>query len=211
MDKLEEKALALIQNGYDLHVHTAPSAFPRSLDSFQLVQEAAQVGMAGVLLKSHYECTATRATLINQHSHLKTIAYGAVALNWPVGGLNIFAVDYALKVGAKIVFMPTRDSANSLNFGTMEGDFFNRNGITILDEGGRLRPCVYDIMDVVKQYGACLATGHLSPAESILLCKEGRQRGVRMILTHPEFPRTIVPCEVQKELADIGVLVEKNW
>ena len=32
-----------------------------------------------------------------------------------------------------------------------------------------------------------------------------------MILTHPEFPRTSVPAETQKELADLGVLIEKNW
>ena len=44
-----------------------------------------------------------------------------------------------------------------------------------------------------------------------MLCHEGRARGVRMILTHPEFQRTRISAEIQRELADEGVLIEKNW
>lgn len=85
MKKLDEKAWELLNGGYDLHVHTAPSAFPRALDSFQLVREANEAGMSGVMLKSHYEPTAIRAALVNLYSNCKTRAYGAVVLNWPVG------------------------------------------------------------------------------------------------------------------------------
>ncbi|MPM70055.1 hypothetical protein SDC9_117006 [bioreactor metagenome] len=211
MEQIENKAWALMVDGYDLHIHTAPSAFPRALDSWELVNEASQAGMAGVMLKSHYESTAIRAELINRYSNCTAKAYGGIALNWPVGGLNVYAVENALKVGAKIVWMPTRDSANSLEFGNMDGDFFEREGIYILTPDEKLKPCIYDIMDTVKKYDATLATGHLSPKESILLCREGCKRGVRMILTHPEFPRTKIPAHIQKELADDGVLIEKNW
>ncbi len=208
---IEEAADRLLVGAYDLHVHTAPSVFRRALDGFQLVAEADAAGMAGVMLKSHYEPTALRASLINRYSHCKAKAYGALTLNCPVGGLNIFAVENALKAGAKIIWMPTRDSANSLHYGNMDGDFFDRKGISVLDESGKLKACVYDIMDAVKRYGAFLATGHLSPAESIVLCREGRARAVNMILTHPEFPRTWIEADIQKEIADMGVLIEKNW
>lgn len=163
------------------------------------------------MLKSHYESTALRAALINQYSGCRAKAFGALVLNWPAGGLNPYAVQNALRAGARIIWMPTRDSKNSLAFGNMPGDFFNRPGITILDQEGRLLPVVYDIMDAVKSADAALATGHLSPHESILLCREGRRRGVRMILTHPEFPRTRVAPDVQKELASLGVYIEKCW
>lgn len=204
-------AAELMVGAYDMHVHSAPSAFPRAKDGFELVKEAEQAGMAGVMLKSHYESTATRAALINQYSGCKAKAIGGLTLNWPVGGLNVYAVENALKVGAKIIWMPTRDSSNSLQFGNMEGDFFDRKGISAVDENGKLKDCVYEIMDAVKRYDASLATGHLSPEESVLLCREGRKRGVRMILTHPEFPRTFMEAPIQKEMADIGVLVEKTW
>lgn len=196
---------------YDLHVHTLPSAFPRAQDGFEVIREADQAGMAGIMLKSHYEPTALRAALINQYSVCKTKAYGSLVLNWPTGGLNVYAVENAVKVGAKIIWMPTRDAANSLQFGNMEGDFFNRKGISPLDENGKVLNCVYEIMDVIKAARVTLATGHISPQESVILCREGRKRGVRMILTHPEFFRTILPPETQKELADLGVIIEKNW
>lgn len=209
--ELEKRARPLLSGAYDLHMHAAPSPFNRLLDDFALVDEAGQAGMAGIMLKSHYEPTAARAQLVNQHSSSTAVAYGGVVLNWPVGGLNPYAVENALKRDAKIVWMPTRDSKNSLYAGDMPGDFFSRHGLTILDEDGALKPVVFEIMDIVKKYNAALATGHLSPEESVLLCREGVRRGIRMVLTHPEFNRTIVDAQTQRELASAGVWVEKCW
>ena len=63
-----KKAEELLKGAYDLHVHSSPSVFPRELDGFQLIREADAAGMAGVMLKSHYESTALRAELINRYS-----------------------------------------------------------------------------------------------------------------------------------------------
>lgn len=205
------RAQPLLQGAYDLHMHAAPSPFNRLMDDFALVDKAGQAGMAGIMLKSHYESTAARAQLVNRHGNSSAAAYGGIVLNWPAGGLNPYAVENALKRDAKIVWMPTRDAKNSLYAGNMPGDFFTREGITILDEEGALKPVVLEIMDIVKKYGAALATGHLSPKESVLLCREGVRRGVRMVLTHPEFDRTVIDAQTQKELAAAGVWVEKCW
>ncbi len=201
----------LLKGACDLHMHAAPSPFNRLMDDFELVCQADQAGMAGIMLKSHYESTAARAQLVNRHSGVQAKAYGGIVLNWPVGGLNPYAVENALKRDAKIVWMPTRDSRNSLKMGDMPGDFFKREGITALDENGELKPVVLEIMDIVKKYDAALATGHLEPEESVKLCLEGCKRGVRMILTHPEFNRTVVSAETQAELARQGVWIEKCW
>ncbi len=207
-----ELAAALMDGAYDLHVHSSPSVFKRALDGMDLVKAGDRAGMAGILLKSHYEPTALRASLINQYSGCrKTKAYGGLALNWPVGGLNPYAVEEAVRAGAVIIWMPTRDAANSLVYGNMEGDFFGRPGISVLKEDGTLKDSVLDIFEIVKKKGVFLATGHLFTAESILLCREGRKMGVNMILTHPEFPRTSISSEVQRDLAKIGVLIEHNW
>lgn len=208
---MEMLAREIQEGAYDLHVHSTPSAFPRLQDGVEIIKEADASKMAGILLKSHYESTAVRAELINKYSNCKTRAYGSLALNWPCGGLNRYAVENALKVGAKIIWMPTRDAANSLLFGNMEHDFFSRPGITILKEDGTLKDEVYEIMDLVRAKDAVLATGHISPAESVLLCREGRARKVRMVLTHPDFPRTRIPVRMQTELAALGVVIEKNW
>ena len=208
---LLQREKELQRGAYDLHVHSLPSVFPRKLDGAEVIRDGEQSGMAGILLKSHYEPTALRATLINKYSHCQCKAFGGLVLNWPVGGLNPYAVYEAVRAGAKIIWMPTRDAKNSLNFGNMDGDFFNRPGISILNENGKIKDVVYEIMDIIKERGGCLATGHISPHESIVLCKEGRARGVPMILTHPEFQRTKISGEIQKELAEQGVFIEKNW
>lgn len=87
-----KKAEELLKGAYDLHVHSSPSVFPRELDGFQLIREADAAGMAGVMLKSHYESTALRAELINRYSGCKAKAYGGLCLNCPAGGLNVYAV-----------------------------------------------------------------------------------------------------------------------
>lgn len=209
--KFYEIARELMIGAYDLHTHTEPSSFNRALDDFDLILEAEKYGMAGVMIKSHYEPTQSRANLINRRLNSSTKAFGGTVLNWPNGGLNPFAVENALKNGAIIIWMPTRDSKNCLRYGDMPGDFFKRPGITIFDENNNLVSEVYKIFEIVKKYGAYLATGHLSPEESIKLCEEGRKNGVNMILTHPEWPRTIINGKIQKYLADLGVLIEKNW
>lgn len=211
MNQLLEQAKSLLKGAYDLHLHAAPSPFHRALDDFGLLQAAGKAEMAGIVLKSHYESTAARAELVNRHGGSSAQAYGSIALNWPVGGLNPYAVENALIRGAKIVWMPTRDAENSLCCGNMCGDFFDRPGITILDQQRGLKQEIFTIMDIIKRYNAALATGHLSPEESVILCQEGIRRGVRMVLTHPEFDRTAIDARTQRKLAGQGVWIEKCW
>ena len=130
MDREKEIAY-LMQGAYDLHMHAAPSPFHRVLDDYGLLEEAGRAGMAGIMLKSHYESTIARAILANIHCASCTKAYGGLVLNWPVGGLNPYAVENAMKRGCRIVWMPTRDAKNSLCSGNMPGDFFDRSGISI--------------------------------------------------------------------------------
>ncbi len=201
----------LIKGAYDLHTHTAPSHVPRSLSDVELLQEASAVGMAGVMLKSHYDNTQGRAMLCNLSLQHHTKAFGSVTLNYPVGGLNPYAVESVLRLGASMVWMPTRDSCHSLRMGDMPGDFFQREGISILKENGHVKDAVYDIIDVTKKYNATLATGHLSPEESVALCQVALDKQVKIVLTHPDWCRTIVPFEEQLLLAKKGVLIEKVW
>lgn len=201
----------LMQGAYDLHIHAAPSPLPRAFDDYELVKQADQAGMAGIMLKSHYDPTAVRAKLVNAHTSCTAQAYGGLVLNWPAGGLNPYAVANALARGAKIIWMPTRDSANILSYGPVGGSIFTCPGITILNDQDALKPEVYEILDLVKKYDASLATGHLSPKESMILCEAGRKRGVRMVLTHPEYVLTALSTEQQAYLASLGVIIEHCW
>lgn len=202
----------LINGGYDLHIHTNPSHFNRLLDDFEALEQAKEFGMSGILIKSHYESTAARAKIATKYvGEGKIKAYGSIVLNHPVGGLNPFAVYSALEMGAKIIFMPTRDSLNCLKFGNMDGDFFERKGICILDKNGKLKNEVIKILDIIKEKDGILATGHIATEESMILCREGYKRDIKMILTHPEWPRTRMSAETQQEFVNMGVFVEKCW
>jgi predicted metal-dependent TIM-barrel fold hydrolase len=57
-----------------------------------------------------------------------------------------------------------------------------------------------------------LATGHLSPEESIILIKRARQKHVeKIVVTHPEFPNTKFTLEQQKDLIKYGVYFERCY
>lgn len=202
----------LLEGAYDLHVHPAPSHVRRTIDDIELYQKAAEAKMGGVILKCHYEPTGARAQLVNRNfKQGGTIAIGSITLNWPVGGLNPYAVESACQMGAKYIWMPTRDALHSLKFGNMIGDFFSRPGICILDQQGKLLPAIGEILEIAREHKVPVATGHISLEEALALCHEGARMGNQMVLTHPDWSRTKVPVETQRELAGRGVWIEKIW
>lgn len=62
--------------------------------------------MQGVIVKNHALPTVDRVTLTNNIVG-KEILYGGLTLNGSVGGINPTAVETALKLGAKIIWLPT--------------------------------------------------------------------------------------------------------
>lgn len=66
MEREQEMARELLKGAYDLHVHSAPSHVKRALNDYELMEQAQAAGMAGVMIKNHYECTAGRAQALNQ-------------------------------------------------------------------------------------------------------------------------------------------------
>src|SRR5205085_8390753 len=103
----------LLVGAFDTHIHSAPDVLPRKFNDLELAQRFKARRMAGFVLKSHYICTADRATLVNAIVP-EIQAFGAIALNNSVGGLNPLAVDIAGRLGCKVVWFPTVDSANEL-------------------------------------------------------------------------------------------------
>lgn len=201
----------LLEGSYDLHVHSSPSHVKRNIDDINLIKIASEYKMAGVMIKNHYEPTSGRAELLNLHFDFYTKAYGGVVLNHPVGGINPYACESALRLGAKIVWLPTRDSKQSLKYGNMKGDFFNREGISILDSRGELIKEFKEVVEVIKKYDAVLATGHVSPEESFKVCDYAIKNKIKVILTHPDWIRTKISTDKQIELSKKGVFIEKVW
>lgn len=205
--KNRDDVLKIVDGSYDLHIHPDPDAMRREFDDYKLVQDLDSVNMAGAIIKHHGESTCARATIANQYYNGKAKLYGSLTLNNAVGGLNPAAIENAVKMGVKLVWMPTKDAVHEQLF--LEKP--HKDPITILNEDGSLKPVVYEILKLIKENDLILATGHLDVQEICALCKEARRRDIKTVLTHPEYSRSIVPAEIQIELSKIGVIIEKMW
>ncbi len=200
-----KKNASFLQGIIDMHVHSAPDIFPRKLDGIDLVKKMKSVGIGGVLLKSHHTLTADMAWLIRKIEPDFEV-HGSVTLNIPAtGGLNPQAVETAIKLGAKEVWMPTISSAHHMRY---EGNDPSK-GLTILNKNGEMIPEVVEILNMIADADIILGTGHLSVDECTELVDTARRIGVKKILiTHPEWEMIKTPVEVQVELARKGAFLE---
>jgi hypothetical protein len=195
----------IVRDSFDLHLHCMPDVIPRLMTDIQLVRAAKAAGMAGVLIKCHHTPTAARAALAAEAVG-GILAFGGLVLNAPAGGLNPDAVNAELDLGAKEIWMPTVSSVAHLRFS--RGD--ESKAVRVLDDQGRVRPAVHDILSLVAERDVMVATGHLSPPEALAVIKAAQDRGVRkIVVTHPEFEVVRMPIDMQQELARQGVIFER--
>ena len=216
----------LIRGAYDMHIHSAPDVLPRKFNDIVLAEHAVEAGMAGVVLKSHYICTADRANLINEmFPALK--AFGGLCLNNSMGGLNPQAVDVAGRLGTKVVWFPTVDAENEAK--NIAGEpvpgvpqpYWMTIAKAMLEKGisggpvkvvvdGKVTESAQQCMEVIADYDMILATGHIAPEEMIPVVQAAREAKVnRVVITHPEFPATFLTIDQQKELAKYDVMFER--
>ena len=216
----------LIRGAYDMHIHSAPDVLPRKFNDIVLAEHAVEAGMAGVVLKSHYICTADRAALINE-LFPKLKAFGGLVLNNSMGGLNPQAVDVAGRLGNKVVWFPTVDAENeakNIAGAPVPGKpepYWMSIARSMLEKGisggpvkvvvdGQVTEAARQCMEVIAEYDMILATGHIAPNEMIPVVKAAREAKVnRVIITHPEFPATFLTIDEQKELGKYDVMFER--
>lgn len=210
----------LLQGAIDLHQHAAPSLFERITDDVGLATEARARGMRGVLLKAHEQDTTGRAALVRRQVAGIEV-YGGIVLNHHTGGINPIAVDNSIKLGARMVWMPTLSAQHHIDhfggshFGkAMKGRTESRTearGLRVLEDSGALAPAVREVLGLIAGAGICLSTGHLSPREIMVLVREARRAGVtRILVTHPDLALSGLSIEDQKALAAEGAVLEKD-
>lgn len=204
----------------DVHVHSEPDLFPRIADDVGVAQHAAELGLRAILLKCHSERTTSRAYLAQQLVPGIEVL-GGIVLNQAVGGINPTAVEAALQLGAKQVWMPTVDAQHHANTFGSTGAYDKQTsrvarsggaGIEIVDEAGRLIGEIYDVLDLVAEHRAILGTCHLSPREIDQLVPAARERGVEKILiTHPFFKVPGLELAHLERLIGLGAFAEFGY
>lgn len=214
---MTDLAKDLLHGAIDVHIHAAPDIVPRLLSDFELTELARAAGMAAIVLKSHHMLTADRAQ-IAQKAYPEVKVFGGLALNVPAcGGLNPDAVKVAIRMGAKIVWLPTLSAANHIektrsrvtgNLGVMSRGFTPRP-VRVVGDNGAVVPELAEILALIAEADIILATGHLSVPEIKTVAAAALAAGVRKILVnHPELWLVGMGIQDQRELAAKGVMME---
>ncbi len=190
----------------DIHAHAAPQTgalnYQRQFDAIQAAQIAKMYGMRGIVLKEHTTETASWAYLVSQMVSGVEV-FGGIVLNRYVGGMNPAAVEaMALTRGGrgKVVYMPTTD-AEYRNEG--------QPGRVAVSRSSQLLPETLAVLKVIAKHNLGLSTGHVSPAEVLMLIRAARAVGVNKIyVQHPNHGGVVMSMAQMKEAVREGALIE---
>ena len=214
---MKDLARDLLRGAIDLHIHAAPDIVPRLLNDFELAEAARAAGMAAIVLKSHHMLTADRAQ-IAQNAFPGVKVFGGLALNLPAcGGVNPEAVKVAIRMGAKVIWLPTLSAANHIektktrvtgNLGVMSQGF-KPQPVCVVGDSRVVVPELVEILKLIAEADIILATGHLSVPEIKTVVAAATATGVRKVLVnHPELWLIGMSIEDQRELAATGAMME---
>lgn len=213
----EALAASLLRGSLDLHVHSGPSTMPRQLDHLQAAEEAAAAGMRGLLFKDHHYSVAPFIPLMERVLGDRGVSmYSGLVLNNSTGGLNPFVVDAQLKMGAKLIWMPTAQSANHIRSShrkvrlASNVQLANSPALTVVDEYGNVLDVVKQILDMIAEFDVILSSGHLHVWEIWKLFEEAKARGVkRLLVNHPMYGLHFTYDDI-RDLAAMGAVIEQS-
>ena len=195
----------VLKGAIDIHVHAAPDSTERSIDSIDVAKLAKARGMRAIVLKSHYEPTATMAYIVRKEVPGIEV-FGGIDLNLTVGGMNAVAVEHMTQVAGgygRLVWMSTFDAENQVRYSKENRPFVR------VSKDGALVPEVKDVIAVIAKHNLVLATGHVSPEEGLMLVREGRRQGVRhMVVTHAMMQPVLMNVDQMRQAAKEGAFVE---
>ena len=200
----------LMKGVIDMHVHTNPDLRLRAYDDFELMEAAIRVGARAIVIKTHQGTTMDRAYLCNRHNeivHGKTnnfTMFGSITLNKVVGGINPKAVDVALRLGAKVVWLPTQSAMNQDLSQSVE-----------VVKDGKIVPELRSVLELIRDHNAVLGTAHIAPEEIFTVVEAARDMGVKnIVVTHPEWWIVGMSHEDQLRLVkdyDVIAAMHRTW
>lgn len=192
-----------LKGAIDIHVHQDPDSAPRAIDADDVARQAKAAGMRAVVLKNHWEDTASLAYMVR-----KIVpgfeAYGGITQDLAVGGINIEAVKHMadMKGGyGRIVWLPTFDAQNQVK---------DKGPEVKVSENGKLLPSVLKLLDyIATRKQLALETGHISAEEALLVIQAAKARGIaHVVATHGMTGPTNLSVAQAQEFARQGGYIE---
>lgn len=198
----------------DMHVHTNPDLRLRAYNDFELAEAGIRVGARAIVIKSHLGFTVSRAAMANEFirrmygDDTGFTMYGGVVMNKVIGGVNPEAVEKGLKLGAKVIWLPTQSARQHLlKMGKDPAD-----GIELVRDG-KVVPELKDVFSLIRDYDITLGTAHVSPEEAFVVVEAARDAGVKkIVVTHPEWWIVGMSVEDQVRMVrDYDVILERCY
>src|SRR5262247_4519540 len=165
-----------LSGAIDMHAHADPDGVPRKLDAVDLARLVKERGMRAIVLKNHWEPTASLAYIVRKEVPGIEI-FGGISLDLSVGGVNPAAVEWMTKGKGgygKVVWLPTYDSENQAG----------RSGrpFSPVVRNGAVTPEVSQVIAIAAKNNLVLETGHSSPAEALIIIREAKRQGVQNVM-----------------------------
>src|SRR5579863_8863319 len=131
----------------DMHAHADPDGTARSIDAIDLARLARSRGMRAIVLKNHYEPTASLAYIVRKEVPGIEV-FGGISLDLTVGGVNPAAVEWMTKVKGRygrVVWMPTFDSEHQVTSSGQKRPFAR------VVKDGQVVPEVVKVIEIVAR------------------------------------------------------------
>ncbi|GAA2176056.1 hypothetical protein GCM10009846_28340 [Agrococcus versicolor] len=209
---------ALLHGAIDLHTHSGPSPMPRRLTHVEAARQADEAGFRAILVKCHYHSTVTDVlAMAPELAGIRTQVLGGLALNSVAGGLNVHAVDLALRMGGRLVWFPTISSAAHLAHAREHErtkahfqplGMRAQDEVRVTDDHGEVLPVAQEIIAMTRDAGAITSTGHLGAEEATAIVEAAHAAGQRRVLvSHPNYIAGI-DHDLARHLASLGAVFE---
>lgn len=190
----------------DFHAHGDPDGTPRKIDVIDLAKLAKAAGMRAIVIKNHYEPTASLAYIVRKEVPGIEV-FGGISLDLTVGGVNPAAVEWMTKIKGgygKVIWLPTFDSESQVRL-TKENRPF-----APVTRDGTILPETMQVIALAAKHDLVLETGHSAPRESLQIIAEAKRQGVAHVLvTHAmTSPGGGMTLGEMQQAANLGALLE---
>jgi len=195
-----------LDGAIDMHAHSYPDGVARSIDAVDLAKLAKSRGMRALVLKNHYEPTASLAYVVRKEVPGIEV-FGGISLDLTVGGVNPAAVEWMTKGKGgygKVVWLPTYDSENQAGRSGRPFSPVVRNGV--------VTPEVSQVIAIAAKNNLVLETGHSSPAEALIIIREAKRQGVQNVMvTHAMSGSVNMSIADMQAAAKMGAYLELTF
>ncbi|WP_340610499.1 MULTISPECIES: DUF6282 family protein [Xenorhabdus] len=192
----------------DVHYHARPDSYIRRYNVLETGREYARHN-GGVVLKNHLGSVAALSSLAQEEG---LPVFGSVVLNAVAGGLALNPVIQALsqyqfyEAPRLLVHLPTivptgHKSVMKRAWSNATAQTFAQQYLSIVDNNGRVRKELHELIDFAQQHNVVLSSGHASGYEimqliDVIIAKGG----CKFMLNQPASPMTGLKFKDIKEL-----------